>query len=371
MVGTGALAQRVLAHLVLPDVADAVAVAAVCDVADGRAEAAARRFAVPSWETSLEAMLARDDIDAVTIATPIGLHHEHGLLAIRAGKHVHFNKTMAVTCAQATELIDEAAMAGVQLVASPGEVLRPHVREIKRLIADGAIGRLCWAACGAAFGNQHLDEPERQGNGPLESIDPSWYFRSPGGGPLYDMTVYALHALTAVLGSARAVTALSGVRIPEREIGGRRFTPDAHDNTLMLLDFGESQFAFVYGTAAGFVTSGEDWDPDGHYYGTGGSITGLLLNGEPFDYPGKELADSAPFEGNEWVLPHITPAHRDLIEQHVFEDVMQLVDLVREGTPTPVTAEAARHVIEIIEAAYRAAATGTTQTLTTTVEGRR
>ncbi len=69
------------------------------------------------------------------------------------------------------------------------------------------------------------------------------------------------------------------------------------------------------------------------------------------------------------MLPHITPAHRDLIEQHVFEDVMQLVDLVREGTPTPVTAEAARHVIEIIEAAYRAAATGATQTLTTTVEG--
>ncbi len=55
------------------------------------------------------------------------------------------------------------------------------------------------------------------------------------------MTVYALHALTAVLGSARAVTALSGVRIPEREIGGRRFTPEAHDNTLMLLDFGQSR----------------------------------------------------------------------------------------------------------------------------------
>ncbi len=134
----------------------------MCDVADGRAEAAARRFAVPSWETSLDAMLARDDIDAVTIATPIGLHHEHGLLAIRAGKHVHFNKTMAVTCAQATELIDEAAMAGVQLVASPGEVLRPHVREIKRLIADGAIGRLCWAACGAAFGDPSGREPERE-----------------------------------------------------------------------------------------------------------------------------------------------------------------------------------------------------------------
>jgi hypothetical protein len=53
----------------------------------------------------------------------------------------------------------------------------------------------------------------------------------------------------------------------------------------------------------------------------------------------------------------------------VFEDVMQLVDLVRDGTPTPATPEHARHVIEIIEMAYLAAATGETQTLSTSVEG--
>jgi predicted dehydrogenase len=41
---------------------------------------------------------------------------------------------------------------------------------------------------------------------------------------------------------------------------------------------------------------------------------------------------------------------------------------VRDGVPTPVTAEHARHVVEIIEAAYRAAETGTTQTLTTALQ---
>ena len=45
---------------------------------------------------------------------------------------------------------------------------------------------------------------------------------------------------------------------------------------------------------------------------------------------------------------------------------MQLVDWVREGKPSIVTAEHARHVIEIIEAAYRSAETGQVQTLTTT-----
>ena len=58
--------------------------------------------------------------------------------------------------------------------------------------------------------------------------------------------------------------------------------------------------------------------------------------------------------------------HRGIGEQHVYEDIMQLVDWVREGTPTIVTAEHARHVVDIIESAYRASETGETQTLRTT-----
>ena len=54
----------------------------------------------------------------------------------------------------------------------------------------------------------------RSGDDVLSNVNPSWYWRKPGGGPLYDMTVYALHTLTGVLGPARRVTAMSGVRIP-------------------------------------------------------------------------------------------------------------------------------------------------------------
>ena len=51
---------------------------------------------------------------------------------------------------------------------------------------------------------------------------------------------------------------------------------------------------------------------------------------------------------------------------NVFNDIMNLVMWVKEGKPSPVTAEHARHVIEIIETAYTAAETGQTQKLTTT-----
>jgi predicted dehydrogenase len=64
----------------------------------------------------------------------------------------------------------------------------------------------------------------------------------------------------------------------------------------------------------------------------------------------------------------VTGVHRDMGESHVFEDIMQLVDYVREDVPPYGTAEHAAHVIEIIEAAYRASETGQTQELKTTFE---
>ena len=57
------------------------------------------------------------------------------------------------------------------------------------------------------------------------------------------------------------------------------------------------------------------------------------------------------------VLPHVVGPHREIAESHVFEDVMQLVDLVREGAPTAANPEHALHVIDIIESGYRAAET--------------
>lgn len=365
VVGAGTIAQRgILPHLSQDDVRDRVNLQAICDPVPGRAEAAAAKFGIAYPSTDYEDLLANGDVDAVTIASPIGLHYEQGRQALEAGKHIHFNKTMTTTTAEATELIHLATAKNLRIVASPGEVLRPQVQAVKRAIAEGRIGIPTWAIAGAAFGTYHLDEKERRGEGALANIDPSWYFRKPGGGPLYDMTVYALHGLTTVLGPARQVTAVSGVRIPEREFNGKIVPTDADDNTGILIDFGGGLFAMAYGTAAG----GLNYWFSGTYFGTEGSIAGFELNGEPLDYPERALSDEARggVPGAQATLPHVVGPHREIDEAHVFEDIMQLVDWVRDGTTSPVTAEHARHVIEIIESAYRASETGQTQALTTT-----
>ena len=367
IVGVGTLTLRaILPHMTRDDIADRVLVSAVCDPVLERAAAAAERFGVPTVVPDVDELVNRDDVDLVTIVSPIGLHAKHALAAIEAGKHVHLNKTMTTTVEEADRLIERARERDVRIVASPGEVLRPQLTRTRELISSGAIGHLSWAICGTAFGRYHEQETERTDAPGGAPIDPAWYFRKPGGGPMYDMASYALHGLTAVLGPARGVTALSGRVLPERMFGGEPVTIEIDDNTILLLDFGDGVFAVVHGTVAGGVV--EDFGA-GVFFGTDGEIRGLLLNGEPFDFPGRELTLGAPtwdWDTQMFVLPHVVGPHREIPESHVFEDIMQLVDWVRAGTPSPVNAEHARHVIEIIEAGYRAAESGMRQALRTT-----
>ncbi|WP_020580111.1 Gfo/Idh/MocA family protein [Actinopolymorpha alba] len=368
IVGVGAVVLRgILPHLTQPDVQDRVQVRALLDPVEERAKAAAEEYGVPAYYTTLDDLLADDQVDAVTIASPIGIHYEQGLRALEAGKHVHFNKTMSTTVAEADALIEAAQQRGLRIVASPGEILLPQVTRVRELIAEGAIGRVCWALCGAAFGQYHEREEERLTPPGGRPIDPTWYFRNPGGGPMYDMTAYALHRLTSVLGPAKRVTAFSGQAVAHREFMGLGVDATADDNTITILDFGDSVYAVAYGTPAGLPAT----EVGGvRYFGSAGTIDGMLLNGAPFDFPGRDFVDRSPgdFAAPKRLLPHIVGPHLKLGEPHVFEDIMQLVDWVREDKPSPVTAEHARHVIDIIESAYRSAQTGEAQTLRTTFE---
>lgn len=365
IVGAGTIAQRgIMPHLAVDDMKDKVKLQSVCDPVPGRAAMMAEKYDMPHSSESYEELLEKGDVDAVSICSPIGLHYEQGMMALEAGKHIHFNKTMTTTVAEANELIDLAEKKGLKIVASPGEVLRPQVQAVKRAIQEGKIGIPVWAIAGAGFGTYHLDEPERQGDANVPAIDPSWYFRKPGGGPLYDMSVYAFHGLTTVLGPVKAVSAVSGIVVPERSFGGKTVQTEADDNTGILMDFGNGLFAVGFGSAAGST----NWWFTGTYFGTEGKIEGFELNGEELDYPERPISDAAGggVVGAQMTLPHVTGAHRDIEEQHVFEDVAQLIDWVRDDIASPVTAQHARHVIDIVESSYRAAETGERQELTTT-----
>jgi predicted dehydrogenase len=350
VVGAGSIGIRAaLMHLSMDDVQNRQYLAAVCDPAPGRAKAAAETYGVRAPYESFEELLADRNVDAVTLCSPIGLHYEQGKMAIEAGKHVHFNKTMTTEVWEADDLIARAKAKGVHLVASPGMMLYPRNRRARKAVLEGRLGKLAWAAVGASIGGGHINESLRQGDDVLTNIDPTWYFKRPGGGPQYDVTVYALHNLTGIVGPAKRVTALSGLVVPVREFRGKQIDCDMDDNTVMLLDFGESFFGFVYGAVTGLIGG---WAIP-RIFGTQAAIIDYKIGDE-------ELGR----EGDHY--PHVTGQHQEMREHHVFEDMMQLVDWIREGKPSIASVEHARHVVDIIESGYRAAETGQTQALRTT-----
>ncbi len=65
-------------------------------------------------------------------------------------------------------------------------------------------------------------------------------------------------------------------------------------------------------------------------------------------------------------MPFVSGPHLELEEAHVYSDIMHMVDCVLNDKEPAVSAEHARHVIEIIELGYKAAETGQTQNMETT-----
>jgi predicted dehydrogenase len=79
VVGAGTISLRgILPHLAQTDVHDRVRVTAICDPAPGRAQRVADRFGIARAFPTYDELLADGDVDAVTIASPIGLHYEQG-----------------------------------------------------------------------------------------------------------------------------------------------------------------------------------------------------------------------------------------------------------------------------------------------------
>ena len=68
------------------------------------------------------------------------------------------------------------------------------------------------------------------------------------------------------------------------------------------------------------------------------------------------------------MAPFVVRPHQGMRDSHVFEDLMQRVDWIRDGTPSVVTPDRVRHVIEVIESGYCAAETGPIQELRTTFQ---
>ena len=136
------------ADIGMEKVTPAIQAAANCEVTGiasrgiDRAASAADRLGIPNAYGSYEELLAAPDVDAVYIPLPNDMHAEWTIKAAEAGKHVLCEKPLAMTSAQAQEMVDACAESGVRL--QEAFMYRHHPTWVKavKLARSGAIGDL-------------------------------------------------------------------------------------------------------------------------------------------------------------------------------------------------------------------------------------
>jgi len=114
---------------------------AVSDQQPQRLEYVASRYPGVQLFTDHRQLLARD-LDAVVIATPIHTHYSLARDALMAGKDVLVEKPMATSVFEAAELVRLAQEGGRVLMAGHTFVYNPAVRELRRLVQEGGLGRI-------------------------------------------------------------------------------------------------------------------------------------------------------------------------------------------------------------------------------------
>src|SRR5215213_4606404 len=196
--GCGDVAQRDY----LPEfyrLADRAEIVAVCGRTEARVRAVVDQYNIPHWSTDYHKLLSETDADAIINLTPIQLHTETTLAALEAGKHVYSEKPVTTSLEDAVRIRDEAKRRGLTLVCAPSVLLFPQVRFARELVDSGRIGKV-HAALGRGYGGI----PPWSGY----PSDPSPFFARDGG-PLADMGVYPLHAITGILGPVKRVSAFA------------------------------------------------------------------------------------------------------------------------------------------------------------------
>lgn len=195
VIGAGAIG---LDHLACFRQHPAVRLAAIAEVSPARGRDAAEQFGVPDLVTDHRMLLARDDIDVVSIALPNHLHAPVALDALRAGKHVMLEKPMATNARDAAKLVAEAKRRKVLLMVGQNNRFSPDVQTAHRLVIDGVLGDVYHAKTAWT---------RRAG---IPRIG-SWFTQKKfaGGGCTYDIGVHALDRCLYLLGEFEAV-AVSG-----------------------------------------------------------------------------------------------------------------------------------------------------------------
>ena len=333
VVGCGHICHQYAAHI--KQYPELLRIAGATDLDHSRAVAFCEANGGTPY-ADFDAALADDEVDVILNLTVHHAHFDLNARALRAGKHVFSEKPMALSYEKALELIQIARENNRRLAAAPITFMGEGVQTAARFLREGnPLGTLR-----LVYAEVNWGQIERWISAPAP------YFTV---GPLLDVGVYAITALTFLLGPVRSVWGYSAIlKNPRTGKNGDPFPVTAPDFTTGIMEFQN-------GVVARITTN---------YYVP---MPPLLRHLRGFEFHGDEgsfiVNDYHNFDAICHYIPYNGATHRvPLLREPkgTMDRALGLAELalaIRENRPHKGSAEHAAHVIEIMEGLQRSADT--------------
>jgi len=293
--------------------------AAVVDVMEDAAKAAAAELGITVWNTDYRKVLDNDDIHAVIVVSPTNLHKDIVIDCANAKKHIFCEKPMAINAKECDEMIEACEKNGVKLQIG---FMRRHdssFKEAKRLLDEGSIGDLV-----------QIHSCTRGPSKPR----PWMYDIKKSNGILAEVNSHDIDAIRWFAGSEiNELYAVAGnFRNPEAALQ----YPDYYDSVLMNGTF-ENGVQFSIDGAA-YVQYG--YDSKMEVIGTKGVIHVGRSDAEFVQCTTVENGTSTPF---------ITSWMKLFLDAYLAEDI-SFVEAVLNDQQPKVTGQDGRYAVRIVEA---------------------
>lgn len=240
-----------------------VEVVALAGLEEDRLAYLSETYNVPHTHRYYEELLARDDIDAVSIGVPNVLHAPVAIMALERGIHVLCEKPIARTSEEAESMVQAAIKANRVLKVVFNHRRRGDVEILKRYIDDGKLGQIYYAK---AYWMRRRGIP---GVG-------SWFVNKEmsGGGPLIDLGVHILDMAFHLLSEPEVVT-VSAMTYNHLGTNGQGFSKDRKYGASHEFGVEDLATAFMRLSNGGTLTLESSWATHSSY----GDDYGILLYG--------------------------------------------------------------------------------------------
>lgn len=330
VIGCGGIAdRRTMPGMLLAEHAELVA---VMGPNAERTKMIRQKYNAKRAYTDERELLADPEVDAVYIASPVIQHARQAKLAADAGKHILLEKPIAMSCAEAQEVLDYCAEKGARVAAGLMMRFGTQVNNMKSAIAAGKIGQLV-----SGYSQFTLWLPTEAGNWRL-------FKEKSGGGCMMDMAVHTIDLVEYISGMRVTRVASMNETIT--------FDYDVEDTSTLLLRL-ENGAQYVVQTNFNIPDEAADWRME--FFGTKGKLIGNTMIGQDDGGTVRGLF----LEKNNAYDPaqvHSAQAGVELTGDfgNLYTREVESFSLsVLNGTPLVAPAEDALHIQRIMEAAYR------------------